>query len=728
MKMSSTRILAAFAALLSLCPLSTAHAASATWNGTTDSLWATDTNWSATPVPGVDDIATFNNAGNGNTNITVGTISLGTTLATGNAIIFDTANAAAYTLSGGTITVGDGTRRAVNMTSTTGNDETISANFTLGTAATSNTTFQNDSLTGLLTLSGNITGGTGGTAGFKTLTITGTGNTVLSGTASKGGATSLNLVKTGSGTLEITSSNNGFFSGNGNASSVTGGVLITSGVNSVGALSNLQASTIKFNNASNGGLTAGPSVQVVTSVTFQSLLPNMQISNPFYLNTAGANAIISGANSIKFTGAVPSQSVAIFGVSNGTKTITSSLDSGKVFEISGDFGINSTAAATGGTMILAGTGDTIISGQIYDYITTVFAKGNLALPTGVGTLNITNTGTTTLSATSSYTAKTTLGASSTVAVSTLADGGSASSVGASSNAAANLTITNATLKYTGGATSTDRGFTIGAGAGATATLDASGTGAVNFTNTASPAYAGAADEAKTLILTGANTGNNTLAANIADSGAAVSVTKNGTGTWILSGANTYTGATTVSNGTLFANGSLAVGSAVSVSAGGTLGGTGTVNGATTIAGAATLQGGDGATASDDLALAGNVSLADGAIIKLALGAPGAHSSLTRTGGTWSFDLDQAVTFADLGAAAGVYDNIIAGLTGSETGLASIATWTITNSDWAGTFSYDGSGGVDLTLAAVPEPSTWAMLVGGFGMLLGFQRSRRRMAS
>jgi hypothetical protein len=41
-----------------------AHAASATWNvGATDALWATGTNWSASPVPGTGDTATFSNTG-----------------------------------------------------------------------------------------------------------------------------------------------------------------------------------------------------------------------------------------------------------------------------------------------------------------------------------------------------------------------------------------------------------------------------------------------------------------------------------------------------------------------------------------------------------------------------------------------------------------------------------------------------------------------------------------
>jgi len=56
---------------------------------------------------------------------------------------------------------------------------------------------------------------------------------------------------------------------------------------------------------------------------------------------------------------------------------------------------------------------------------------------------------------------------------------------------------------------------------------------------------------RTLTLGGSNTGANTFGGKIGDGpGAVVSLTKADGGTWILSGANTYTGATTISGGTL----------------------------------------------------------------------------------------------------------------------------------------------------------------------------------
>ena len=67
----------------------------------------------------------------------------------------------------------------------------------------------------------------------------------------------------------------------------------------------------------------------------------------------------------------------------------------------------------------------------------------------------------------------------------------------------------------------------------------------------------------------------------------------GAGTWILSGANTYTGATVVTAGTLLINGSTHADSAVSVGAAGTLGGSGTVNGAVALTAGGTLAPGSG---------------------------------------------------------------------------------------------------------------------------------------
>ncbi len=213
----------------------------------------------------------------------------------------------------------------------------------------------------------------------------------------------------------------------------------------------------------------------------------------------------------------------------------------------------------------------------------------------------------------------------------------------------------------------------------------------------------------------------TIAVPLIDSAGTGGVTKTGAGTFVLSSVNSYTGPTTVSVGTLLITGS--IGGSTVVDTGAILGGTGTVAAVTVNSGGA-LQGGDGTAASGALTSGGAVAFADGSFIRLTLGAVGAHSSLARTGGTWAFASAQAFTFTLLPEAAPTtYDNVITGLAGTETGISSISTWLITNPGVTGIFSYDGAGGVDLAVTAVPEPTTTALLAGALG-LLGFVRRRR----
>ena len=132
--------------------------------------------------------------------------------------------------------------------------------------------------------------------------------------------------------------------------------------------------------------------------------------------------------------------------------------------------------------------------------------------------------------------------------------------------AGGLTLNGGTLQYTGAGGSTSRLLTLGTGASA-GTLDASGAGPISWTNTAPIAFTGSG--ARTLTLTGSNTGNNAIAEILGiGSGGNTSLTKSGSGKWVLSGINTYTGATSISNGVLelASTGQIATASAISTSA------------------------------------------------------------------------------------------------------------------------------------------------------------------
>jgi fibronectin-binding autotransporter adhesin len=88
--------------------------------------------------------------------------------------------------------------------------------------------------------------------------------------------------------------------------------------------------------------------------------------------------------------------------------------------------------------------------------------------------------------------------------------------------------------------------------------------------------------AKNLQLDGTSTGN-TISGDITNGTNVVTLIKANTGTWTLSGSNSYTGATNVNTGILAVNGNQSTANgAVTVASTATLKGTGTVGGATTI--------------------------------------------------------------------------------------------------------------------------------------------------
>jgi autotransporter-associated beta strand protein len=199
-----------------------------------------------------------------------------------------------------------------------------------------------------------------------------------------------------------------------------------------------------------------------------------------------------------------------------------------------------------------------------------------------------------------------------------------------------------------------------------------------------------------------------------------SLTKIGTGTLTLGGANTYTGSTTVNNGALIVNGSISTAVAVN---GGTLGGTGTT-GAVTVNSGGTLSPG---TSPGILNVSGNLTLTLGATYLVDLNGAVVGSQYDQTNVTGSVILGDATLSLNLGFTpiVGTTFEIIQNdlsdpVNGTFLGLSEGAAFTAGGQMF--TISYQGGDGNDVVLtSAVPEPGTWTLLTISVAALVVFRR-------
>jgi fibronectin-binding autotransporter adhesin len=210
---------------------------------------------------------------------------------------------------------------------------------------------------------------------------------------------------------------------------------------------------------------------------------------------------------------------------------------------------------------------------------TLYMEANTVI---VGTVAGQATGTLTLTSTNNYGGATTINGG-TLSTNLIANGGLASGIGQSSNAASNLVINGGTLQYTllagsganlpgyisgvvaaSGAT-TDRLFTLGTTAGST--IDGSGTGGLIFSNAGLIAFsvAGTNPAGPTLTLTGSfgsygptsNNTSNIMTPSLQNNGAAASSLAVTGGVWALAGtSNNYSGNTTISSTATLLGGAL----------------------------------------------------------------------------------------------------------------------------------------------------------------------------
>jgi autotransporter-associated beta strand protein len=187
---------------LVLVAVRSVQAASGTWSGAANAVWANDANWSATPYPSGADVATFNSTGNGNTTIDLAGLSSIKT------VVIDSASAAPYSLglgglNGQTLVLENS--GLISVTNGVVNAQRVDASVRLGTTTAAGTyTVMNASVGSTLTLAGNVSGApSGGTPGIKTFVVAGAGDTILSGALSDGGASRVNLTTTSTGVFTL---------------------------------------------------------------------------------------------------------------------------------------------------------------------------------------------------------------------------------------------------------------------------------------------------------------------------------------------------------------------------------------------------------------------------------------------------------------------------------------------------------------------------------------------
>ncbi len=617
---------------------------------------------------GIGETATFSQTGGLGTLAISGNISSTNTIA---GLSLATVSGAIITLSGnntysGNTTISYSAANTLNINSATAlssgtlvnaGNATLTLNNTSGSAVTLTNNNNLNSFAGNSNQQITFTGANNLSFGSGTLTIGQTSRTlnITAGTLTFGSidstSTSTTLVKSGLNTLAITGAAGANFQG---------GTTLSSGILLIGNKSSLGTGLLSVTGTSTLAATADLSG------------PNAVANNVGF----NANLTIGGSGNLTLSGNI---------TLNNNRTLTSS--NAGATDLSGNIYL-SNVSGTGYTMTINGAQSMTISGAISNF-NGAGTAGNLAFTNTAGTVSLTNVN-------SSYngttTASTTTGA--VLAVAKLADGGSNSSIGSSSNAAANILLPdNSTLRYVGTGDSTDRLFTInGSNNLHDATIDASGSGAINFTNTGSLAY-GTANQTRVLTLQGTNNGNNTFAPKIENNGTgATALTKGGNGTWVLTGNNSYTGATTISGGVLSVStladagsnsniGAAAIANANLVINGGTLRYTG--NGSSTNRGI-TLGNGNGSTidssGSGAINFTGTASMSSTANETLTLAGTnagnntlalnlGSSASLVKAGaGTWVL----SGTKSYLGTTTINAGTLVVDATGSWSGTSGIA--------------------------------------------------------
>ncbi|GAB5561647.1 MAG: hypothetical protein SynsKO_32940 [Synoicihabitans sp.] len=539
----------------------------------------------------------------------------------------------------------------------------------------------------------------GGSSGHLTVNTAADTASIYSGVLGGVDAHHFGLTKSGTGTLTLSGAN-----------TYTGGTTVSAGTLS-GTTTSLQGditnnATVTFDQASSGtysGVMSGSGDLTKTGTGNLTLSGNHTYTGTTTVN-AGALVVATAAN-------LGSGDIAL--TNGGDLSVSTSFEATTDRAITID-GAGSTLSSSG-HLWLNRAGGTTNSIAITDggnlTVGTTLSLADVG-STSIGTLSVSGTDSSSASTGNLYVGYAGQGTA------TVSNGGTLStdaqlSLGTTAGSQGTFNLNAGGTLEVGGA----GGIAIGAGTGA---FNANG-GTIQVTGSNLTSSAPMTLGASTNSTVDTNGLNASLSGILSGTG---SLTKSGAGTLTLSGANTYTGATTISAGTLnFANssGSATGTGAVTIANGAFLTGTGSIGGSLIVASGATIAPGNSAGL---VTISGDFTLNSGSIINLELG------GLTRGTQYDAFDVTGTamlggtlnVTIIDDYTPTGesTYNLFDAASVGGT--FAAINLPTVTNGTW-NTANLATTGEISLTVSAVPEPSTFALL---FGLAaLGFTGARRR---
>jgi fibronectin-binding autotransporter adhesin len=627
------------------------------------------------------------------------------------------AGAAGAFATGSAYTVGSGATLDLNGFNQSIGSLAGGGNVTLG-SATLSTGDSSTSYSGIISGSGGLT-----KAGSGTFTLTGTNTysgatTVSGGTLQVGDGGTTGTLGSGNivdnGALVFNRSNpyavTGNISGSGTLSQNGSGILTLSGANTYSGVTNVNAGTLRAGTAgafsTNSAVTlAGGSTLDLNSFnqSIASLTGSGNVTLGSATLTTGDNSstsysgIISGSGGLTKAGSGTftltgtnsysggtTINVGTLAISNGSALGTGDvkLNGGKLLTTSSltlsnynNVGLGATAtisAANGTTLTHIGQLDmsanaTVVFGDAGNAGTVLLDGGgsvnvSSALRVAGGTLQ---GGSNDLSRYTSYMASTTVDAGATLqyfttgAIKNLQGAGTVSSTG--------LTVQggdfSGVIAGTGGVTKNGTGTLTLTGTNTYSGTTTINAGTLQLGNGGSTGSLGNGDIVDNGVLEIARSDALTLSNAISGTGG---LTKNGSGTLILTGTNTYSGATNVSSGSLIVNGSIA--GQTNIASGTSLGGSGSV-GSVNIASGGTLTPGNSI---GTLTVNGNLQFAAGSTYRVEADAAG-NADRTNVGGALTIQGGTVSVQAGAGTYARNTNYTILTSTGTTTGAFDAVT-------------------------------------------------------